>query len=259
MRSLIRAVALDVVLVLAGVLIAFVASLLVAATNGTLKPIPISGTFEYADGRVVRAETPEKIRELLADPDRRYEGVVLDLRRGPGLPHSMRVAAIAFFPALLGVALFRGRHDLPRWRSGLRSWGIGLLAGLGMAGLGQAYDALVGLLGIPTPDWRMVLSWFGPWGVIVTVAILAAPVAEETYFRGRLFSLLDRAKGERFAMIATALVFAAVHGVAVYFPIYLLFGIVLAYLRVRSGNLVAPIAAHAVNNLIAVSLVYAAP
>jgi membrane protease YdiL (CAAX protease family) len=76
------------------------------------------------------------------------------------------------------------------------------------------------------------------------------PIGEEVFFRGFIFSTLRR-WGWAWAVTLSSLLFAAVHLQVVHFLPILLLGVVLAVLYQRTGSLVASIAVHGVNNLIA--------
>jgi membrane protease YdiL (CAAX protease family) len=76
------------------------------------------------------------------------------------------------------------------------------------------------------------------------------PIGEEVFFRGFIFSTLRR-WGWAWAVTLSSLLFAAVHLQVVHFFPILLLGVVLAVLYQRTGSLVASIAVHGVNNLIA--------
>ena len=83
---------------------------------------------------------------------------------------------------------------------------------------------------------------------------LGAAVAEETFFRGLLYSVLARA-GVAIAVIGTAVAFAALHvpayGVSVLW-VDLGAGLLLSWQRRASGTWGVPAATHAVANLLAV-------
>lgn len=80
--------------------------------------------------------------------------------------------------------------------------------------------------------------------VLVLVVVVAAPLAEEVFFRG----LLQRTLLRRFpvwpSMIATALVFGLSHFQPLQFPALAAFGLVLSVLAHRSGRLGRSIWAH---------------
>ena len=97
-------------------------------------------------------------------------------------------------------------------------------------------------------------------GLIALAAVtvlIAAPVAEELFFRGFLFRALRARNSFVFAGVISALAFGLVHypgGAwqnAVLLPIVMCFvGFGLAYIYERRGNIVANMAAHATFNVI---------
>lgn len=77
----------------------------------------------------------------------------------------------------------------------------------------------------------------------------AGPVAEEALFRGILFPALRDAGWPRAAYLVASVGFGLIHANrAAFLPLSLLGGF-LAWLYVRTGNLLAPVAAHVVFNL----------
>ena len=98
---------------------------------------------------------------------------------------------------------------------------------------------------------------------LVIAAVVLAPLWEEIFFRGLLFAGMERRFGFWPAALVSSLVFGLVHfeGLAAG-SFYLMgqtavLGLVLAWLLRRTGTLLAPIAAHALNNVIAVGLLLA--
>jgi len=80
------------------------------------------------------------------------------------------------------------------------------------------------------------------------VAIALAPPAEEMLFRGLMYPFLKRAGFPHLALWLTTLLFAAVHWNLVSFMPLVLLALVLTWLYERTGNLLAPIAAHSLFN-----------
>jgi uncharacterized protein len=81
------------------------------------------------------------------------------------------------------------------------------------------------------------------------LAILLAPVAEELLFRGILYPAIKQAGFPRVALWGTALLFAATHhNLPTFLPLALL-AIALALLYEKTNNLLAPIAAHSLFNM----------
>jgi membrane protease YdiL (CAAX protease family) len=93
------------------------------------------------------------------------------------------------------------------------------------------------------------LAWSFIW--IVTISILVG-LLEEILFRGVIYLPARNVVGARWGSLYQALLFSAVH-----YPnplsalaAALLFGIVMVFLLQRTGNLFAPIVAHASNNVV---------
>jgi membrane protease YdiL (CAAX protease family) len=80
------------------------------------------------------------------------------------------------------------------------------------------------------------------------VTIGLAPLAEEILFRGILYPWLKQAGFPRLALWVSALFFAAVHMNLVTFVPLLVLALALTLLYERTGNLLAPITAHALFN-----------
>ncbi|HRI49459.1 MAG TPA: protein kinase, partial [Pseudomonadota bacterium] len=88
------------------------------------------------------------------------------------------------------------------------------------------------------------------WRRVAVFALGLAPVVEEALFRGILFPALRDAGWIRTAYLVASLGFGLVHGnLAALLPLSA-FGGFLAWLYVRTGNLLAPIAAHLLFNLV---------
>lgn len=111
-----------------------------------------------------------------------------------------------------------------------------------MAATESANDILANVL--RTPRTSLEIAW-----LLVLLCVLV-PVGEEVFFRGFIYSTLRR-WGWVWAVILSSVLFAAVHLQVVHFLPILLLGVVLAVLYQRTGSLVASIAVHGVNNLIA--------
>ena len=93
-----------------------------------------------------------------------------------------------------------------------------------------------------------------PFGVAMLVILtgIGAPIVEEIFYRGLLLRSLERRFGEVVAVIASGVIFGAIHVQLLPFPGLAAFGIVLGYLAVKTGRLGAPIAAHMAFNLVTV-------
>lgn len=83
---------------------------------------------------------------------------------------------------------------------------------------------------------------------LMLMAVVMAPVVEETLFRGLLLPALGTRLPFWTAAIISGILFALLHGMAfVMLPITIL-GVALAFIMRRSRNLLAPVVAHALQN-----------
>lgn len=100
-------------------------------------------------------------------------------------------------------------------------------------------------------------SWVG---FISTLLMAGAviPFAEELFFRGVLYGWLRRRYGMWIGIAVSALVFAIAHADIAIGVSNLILGLVLAWVYERSQSLWVPVTLHAVNNSLAVALLYAA-
>jgi uncharacterized protein len=82
------------------------------------------------------------------------------------------------------------------------------------------------------------------------VAVLAAPIGEEIFFRGLLHTALRARMRFWAAGSISAAVFAVFHVIPLLMPLFFVVGLGLAWLYERRGTLLAPIAAHAAFNVV---------
>ena len=121
-----------------------------------------------------------------------------------------------------------------------------------------AYTGGVDLAGwdaLKPPDLPEEIGLDGPW-VLVTYALVVVwiPLTEEIFFRGYVFPGLAGALGVVPAGIVTAILFALAHGdPGVLVPIFVT-GLVLGWLYHRTGSIWSSFAAHALQNLLALSV-----
>lgn len=169
------------------------------------------------------------------------------------------VAPLALlWPLLRGVRWREWRRALG-WRRGR---GVAREAGLGLVGY------LAGLpitaLGIMATIWLMQVSgsegshpvieqlYGSGWGTLLFVLALAvvwAPLVEESLFRGAVFHHLRRHQRAIVAAVISALLFAVIHPQGwVGVPALAALGGVLAYIREWRGSVIGCMAAHAVHN-----------
>jgi membrane protease YdiL (CAAX protease family) len=92
------------------------------------------------------------------------------------------------------------------------------------------------------------------WLVVLVLAVLLAPLIEETVFRGWIQRPLERQWGAVPAVVTTAILFALVHGIVELLPYYFVTGLVLGTAAVITRSLWAPVFLHLTYNLQAVGL-----
>jgi membrane protease YdiL (CAAX protease family) len=156
------------------------------------------------------------------------------------------------------VAVFASR-GLPTWELlGLTTQGrrrpwpgtaVAALAGgaLGAVGLGWQHLLLTNGWVDPTEASIAASDRF----LVALLAVVAAPICEEILFRGMLFPGLLRSVPRFVAIVWSALLFAVVHPVAGWPPVFLL-GIATAATFSRTAFLPAAMALHAAYNLVVV-------
>jgi membrane protease YdiL (CAAX protease family) len=146
-------------------------------------------------------------------------------RRAPG--HSLALATVTTVLAL-PIALFV----------------IGGLVTLLYKAFGLTPEAqiTVSFLKKDIPGWQLAIMGF--------TAIVLAPVAEEALFRGVLYTTLRQRGYHGLAYLGTSALFALIHfNIHAMLPLFFL-SLVWTWLYERTGNLLAPIAAHVLFNAI---------
>lgn len=173
---------------------------------------------------------------------------------GPGVVSPIRSegAWVALGPHVLGlgwVVATERRRLLSRLRPSGRSVGLGIVAGAAMILVGGGWSWLLETAGVAIPDVAETLRGLVPsQALLVLWGAALVPFVEEAWFRGRFLDAVRERLDARWALLLTSVLFAAVHGIAVFVPAYVAMAAILFALRERTGGLVAPIVAHAVNN-----------
>jgi membrane protease YdiL (CAAX protease family) len=106
---------------------------------------------------------------------------------------------------------------------------------------------------ITEPKQKDIAESFGPTAIQVLLIVIAAPIAEETCFRGMLFGGLREKLPRLAAALITGLIFGALHALTgiTAVPPLIVFGFLLALLYERTGSIVPGILLHMINNSIA--------
>jgi len=180
---------------------------------------------------------------------------------------SVVLATLGFHGAVIVAGIFFLKfHDIT-WRevSGLETaaWPRHLWLAAGallavlplMFGLKFISELLLQKLGWPLTDQRAVETILnaksaGLRAYLGFFAIVIAPLAEEFFFRGLLFSAAKKMGWPKCGWLGASLLFAAIHGSApVFLPLFV-FALVLTWLYEKTEGLLAPMAAHAAFNAV---------
>lgn len=165
------------------------------------------------------------------------------------------MVAVAIVLLLVGQWLARRPllEILPVHRSPIAMYLPLLIFGCGQAILLSEVDNILQRL-LPMPAFlqgAMATLIETGWLSFIVVAIIA-PLTEEAIFRGLILNGLRKRYDTRGAMLISAALFAVYHLNPYQFIGAFVIGLVLAWLRLRSGSLWPCIVLHAVNNALAV-------
>jgi uncharacterized protein len=144
---------------------------------------------------------------------------------------------------VLSFRSFNARQALP----------LVLVCFLAIFGINLLYQALLSVLHltVQTNDQTILqLGKIAPFTVygLLLLAVFVAPVCEEVLFRGFLFTGFQRSMPLAWAVILSALIFAAAHNDLPSFPVLFCIGLLLALLRWRTRSLWPGILLHLLNN-----------
>lgn len=125
--------------------------------------------------------------------------------------------------------------------------GVDVLNSIVLRALGASTDTLA-------PYRDFVSSPFLTTMLIIG-AVAAAPFGEELYFRGLLLSMFAVRMRRWIAVVVAAVLFTVAHytTLSAWAPLFV-FALMLGWLRLRTGSLYASIVAHALNNVITITV-----
>jgi membrane protease YdiL (CAAX protease family) len=154
-------------------------------------------------------------------------------------------------PEGFGALGFPGVTEFPLWR-GLVAALLGYLCVLpAVVGFQQVAPAILTALGVEPPANDLVAGVLKLSGaslaVTVALCVLVGPFLEELVFRGFLQPLLIQNFSEKGGIVLTAALFAALHGVYAFAPLFTL-ALLLGVLKVRTQRLAAPLLVHVLHN-----------
>jgi membrane protease YdiL (CAAX protease family) len=177
---------------------------------------------------------------------------------------SSSVAALVQYTLMLGILLLIARgirrrevFALRRPRSWGRALGLAALALLAIYVASFVYERALSLFGdwSPTDEQGLVpdgwdSSRAAPFVAFFLVVTLVAPAVEELTYRG-LGVFLLHPWGNAVAIVLTGVLFGAAHGLLVALPVLTVFGIVVAWVRVRTDSIYPGMVLHGAFNGIA--------
>lgn len=203
------------------------------------------------------------VMTLMCVLDALQSDVPAEKESGLSLTLSQVFTVLLFSPAIIRVLT---RPRLPRPCAHLAAWFFGGLIA------GYSFIVLYSLSGLPewlaaatqTPMEQAVVTVFARSSpaqqiLIALTAVMAAPLLEETFFRGYLYPVLKRFVEIWPAMIGVSLFFGMVHMSLVQCLPLAVFGLILNMAYERAGRLWLPIAMHAAFNAVGIALIYALP
>ncbi|HEX4930757.1 MAG TPA: type II CAAX endopeptidase family protein [Gaiellaceae bacterium] len=178
--------------------------------------------------------------------------------------YSSSVAAAIQFVLVLGILLLIGLRlpkrelfALRRPASWKRALGLVVLALVAIYGSALVYTQILALFGTwdATEEQGLVpdgwdSSRAGAFVTFFLAVTILAPVVEELTYRGIGVALL-LPYGAVLAVLLTGVLFGAAHGLLVGLPVLVVFGIVNAWLRLRTDSIYPPILVHSTFNAIA--------
>ncbi|NQT86898.1 CPBP family intramembrane metalloprotease [bacterium] len=191
----------------------------------------------------------------------------------PDVSMNMAVAnLLAIATCVFVFLLFRASMPAPAAALGLREPKPFRSAAIGIAGYvmlfpllivaemaTRIYGPLIGVL--PERQTVLTATQDAPLPYVIAFVIggvVIAAFTEEVLYRGMLYGTLRRYLGPMKSIVISAALFAAMHQMASGFLALFLIGFLMAYLYERTGSLVAPMVAHAANNLLTFAIVLGA-
>jgi membrane protease YdiL (CAAX protease family) len=184
-------------------------------------------------------------------------------KAGQGFGGDERLGAVLVYCSLGLLLLVRGRFARLNWRGlfGRRPTRaelplLAVIVPVDLLTLGATVAVFIPLSYVAPrfvqrflldPSELLDARSFGQWLGVVVVAVIAAPLVEELFFRGILLHRWARRWGATPAVVASSALFAVLHGEWIG---HFLFGVAMCALYLRTRSLWLPILAHALSNLV---------
>jgi hypothetical protein len=221
----------------------FLFSLLIGVVNGLAALLAVLIVLDVA---------------IISDPNFSWTDYVLsgiDNEFGPVLVVSVLLSGIVSLALIAGLIKARHGASIKEYLA-LKPLPLKTMAGLVALTLGMLLlSAVIDSFRSLPEDGGGVTLFDGVWPVFAFLAVVVmAPLFEETMFRGFMFQGFLRTRlGPSLAIILPAIWWGALHAQYAFFDqvVIMVFGVVLAVTRLRTGSLWGPIAMHATWNLVA--------
>ena len=174
---------------------------------------------------------------------------------GSGLAACLSFALFALVPASLSEEPFAERLRLVAHR---RWFAWGLVAAVGMLGVGQVSSGLMALAGLEHHGSIGVIERafdHAPPAVFASALLIigvGAGVGEELFFRGYMQTRLARRWRPWVAVVVTAALFGLVHFDVYHSAFAFCAGLLLGWVSLRAGSVRPTIVAHVANNAVSV-------
>jgi membrane protease YdiL (CAAX protease family) len=119
---------------------------------------------------------------------------------------------------------------------------------------GGVSPALRQILSVATDAKRLNGQPESAWVVAIARGCLIVSLFEELLFRGLLLKWLEKHLSTTRAIIASAVLFAAMHGYPIALPYAFVFGLIAGWIRERTGSTLNMFVMHALNNVLFLGL-----
>lgn len=134
--------------------------------------------------------------------------------------------------------------------------GIGILVNFGLGPIVNSFNIFLDWIGYElSADLPLVLDSFGMLALSVLLFALVPAIVEELLFRGVILQGL-RKFGDKIAIVLSALMFALIHFAAEQFVLPFIFGMIMAYVVIKTGSILSSIIIHFTSNLVSLICIY---
>jgi len=102
----------------------------------------------------------------------------------------------------------------------------------------------------PEPVYELIFEEKRPYLLVIISCLIAllGPIIEEVFFRGFLYTALRKRAGVLFSILISASLFSLLHTNLLGFVPILALGMLLAYVREKTGSLIPSITIHVIHN-----------